>query len=512
VRKWMISVASGIIIPILGWLFYKPLRLFGQDFGDLFRDHRLMVIYGKSLYCAGGVAAIAFVSGILLAYFLFETELPGRVVAETVYYWPLILPPYFLATAWLSWFGDFGLLKNPFLKITGEWGGIFLLTLYLIPIMIIAIGNSQSQFMAEQKEAALMMGGHFKYFCRIWLPRSLPAALGGGFLVFIFAINNYAIPTILGLHTVITEIYAEFGAFYNYYRALVKIFPVLSFIGLAFFIVRQGFDRSITNESISRRLYPQDRRAALRWAGSGCWLSYLLLALLIPILGLFLKIGSWQNIAKTLHLTWEQIQFSLWFNMLSGFLIALFGLILVYIVNRHKINWPVPILFGLLILPPVFVGISLIFLFNRPFLEFIYNNGGLLFTGYVARFLPVIFILLLPTVQAIPRNLEEASRLLGRNFWQTGAKIFFPLIFPAFLMAWLIAFFLCNGEAECSILLYPPGVETISIRILSLLHYGTSPTVNSLVFIQLCILAIVAITINGLHHYFFKTRKRDQTE
>lgn len=113
---------------------------------------------------------------------------------------------------------------------------------------------------------------------------------------------------------------------------------------------------------------------------------------------------------------------------------------------------------------------------------------------------------MLPVVNSIPKELEEASLLTGKNQLQTKLRIVLPLLMPGLILGWLITFFFCQGEAELSILLYPPGAETISIRILSLLHYGSSEVVNGLVLGQIILLFLIA----GLSYFIYKFTFRNK--
>jgi iron(III) transport system permease protein len=491
----------GLIIVVLAVLFWQ--QPFIQSVNELLnglKEPRLLAIYNRTLLIALSATAFSLVLGLALAYFLFETKLPGVGVFRHTYYWPLILPPYFLATAWLTWLGDFGLLKNPALKINSEVGAVFLFTLYLTPLIVIAAANVLQNSETSLKEAALLMGTHGRYFWRIWLPRVLPAALGGGFLVFVIAVNNYSIPSILGINTVSTEVYAEFGAFYSFQRALVKMIPVFLVFLFLFLALKNKTVKGFSNLNLNLVQPICDERPFTRWGGFSCLLVYALASFLLPVSGLIIQVRSFENLRKSISLAWGQTLFSFWFSVLSALLILIPALCLAYIFVRQKKQGILPALATLLILPPVFAGILLIFLLNRPALNFIYQSGALLFLGYLARFLPLIFILLIPAVNAIPKELEDASLLTGAGPWKTRWNIFLPLVTPALFLAWGIGFLLCHGEAECSILLYPPGSETVSMRILSLLHYGTGPIVNGLVLFQLILLGLTVLFCNYLSH------------
>ncbi|HEX3043879.1 MAG TPA: ABC transporter permease subunit [Bacillota bacterium] len=475
---------------------------FFRDIIGVLSDQRIIAIYLRTLGIAFSTALVCFVLGLALSYFLHEVKLPGNKFFQIVYFWPFMLPPYFLATAWLAWLGNFGVLKGLNLNLNTPAGVVFLLSLHFSPIIMIAITNMLGDHEADQKEIALLMGKQGKYIWRIWLPRVLPAAGSGALLVFILTIHNYSIPSILGVNTISTEIYAEFGAFYNFYRALVKIIPVVVLIFLLLFLGRGYLWRSFANLNLTWRNYPQDERCGSRWVGFGLWSFYILLVFFLPFLGLELQIKSLSNIWNSITLAWDQIWFSLWFNAIAAIFIVIPAFLLAYLQSRRYITNAFPVLIIIFASPPVFLAIVLIYLLNHAGFNFISQSGLLLYLGYVLRFLPLVFILVLPVLATIPRELEEVSWLSGRTFWQTWRRILLPLAFPSLLLVWLVSFFFCHGEAECSILLYPPGAETIAMRTLSLLHYGTGPVVNGLVFTQMILLGVIAFGCIGCYRYW----------
>jgi iron(III) transport system permease protein len=45
---------------------------------------------------------------------------------------------------------------------------------------------------------------------------------------------------------------------------------------------------------------------------------------------------------------------------------------------------------------------------------------------------------------------------------------------------WYVMYLLCLWDVETLVLIYPPGGETLSLRIFNLLHYGHHAQVNAL--------------------------------
>jgi spermidine/putrescine transport system permease protein len=100
-----------------------------------------------------------------------------------------------------------------------------------------------------------------------------------------------------------------------------------------------------------------------------------------------------------------------------------------------------------LVIPFVVFGIALLILFKTAdvFFEqwFGFTIGLSIWTvviGHVVVFLPYAILVLAPRIERIDRRLEEAARDLGASNWRTFRSITLPLIAPAVLSSFLIAF------------------------------------------------------------------------
>jgi iron(III) transport system permease protein len=70
-----------------------------------------------------------------------------------------------------------------------------------------------------------------------------------------------------------------------------------------------------------------------------------------------------------------------------------------------------------------------------------------------------------------------------------------PMRWSAAMVAWLAALSISLGDLAASILVVPPGVTTLSIRIFGLLHYGVEDQVAGICLAMISIFAILAIVI-----------------
>jgi iron(III) transport system permease protein len=120
----------------------------------------------------------------------------------------------------------------------------------------------------------------------------------------------------------------------------------------------------------------------------------------------------------------------------------------------------------------------------------------------VARALPLVGLWLWSQFNSVPQDLLEAARSEGAGPWTQLLRIALPLR-PAGMAAALgIAFVLAISELSATLLVVPPGVTPISVRVFQLLHYGVDDRVAAL---ALSVFALTAITmiawrlVRGVH-------------
>jgi len=109
--------------------------------------------------------------------------------------------------------------------------------------------------------------------------------------------------------------------------------------------------------------------------------------------------------------------------------------------------------FSPLVVPYVVFGISLLVLFtfvDRLLAETtgFYIGLGLhsIVIGHVVVSLPYTILTIMPLLERLSVSLEEASHDLGASTWETFRRVTLPLLFPALISSFLIAFTLSFDE------------------------------------------------------------------
>lgn len=103
-----------------------------------------------------------------------------------------------------------------------------------------------------------------------------------------------------------------------------------------------------------------------------------------------------------------------------------------------------------------------------------------IYLGLLATTLPYVIFIVAARLQAIDRSLEDAARSLGAGPPATFLLITMPLALPAIVSGTLIAFIVAFNNFLIQYFLAPFGVETLPLKIYTLIRVGYLPDLNAL--------------------------------
>ena len=85
---------------------------------------------------------------------------------------------------------------------------------------------------------------------------------------------------------------------------------------------------------------------------------------------------------------------------------------------------------------------------------------------------PYVFTFVANSLDMIPSELEEASAIFGAPAWRTAAHVTLPLVLPALLAGFLVAFLQSMTLfGTPAILALPAGIDTMTTKIWSLFQF-----------------------------------------
>ncbi len=151
-----------------------------------------------------------------------------------------------------------------------------------------------------------------------------------------------------------------------------------------------------------------------------------------------------------------------------------------------------------LVLPDVLVGLSLLLLFVQmeQLLGWPAGRGALTVTlAHVSVSLSYVAVVVEARLADAGTELEEAAMDLGASPAGAFLRITLPLLTPALLSGWLLAFTLSLDDLVVATFTSGPGASTLPMVVFSAVKLGVTPELNALATV---ILLIVAVTLGGL--------------
>lgn len=129
-----------------------------------------------------------------------------------------------------------------------------------------------------------------------------------------------------------------------------------------------------------------------------------------------------------------------------------------------------------IVMPEVVTGISLLLLFVTLDID----RGFLTITLAHITFTSVfVAVTVQARLKSFDRNLEEAARDLGCRPFPAFMLVTLPIIAPAIVSGWLLAFVLSLDDLVIATFTTGPGATTFPIRIFSAMRMGVKPDINA---------------------------------
>ncbi|HLU14286.1 MAG TPA: ABC transporter permease subunit [Burkholderiaceae bacterium] len=155
-----------------------------------------------------------------------------------------------------------------------------------------------------------------------------------------------------------------------------------------------------------------------------------------------------------------------------------------------------------LVIPEVVLGISLLLMFVELGTVFGWPGGNGIFTiwvGHVTLCVAYVAIIVQSRIRDLDRSLEEAALDLGASPLKVFFTITVPLISPALLAAWLLAFTLSLDDVVIAAFLSGPGYTTLPLEVFSRVRLGLKPEINALATLFILVVGIFVIVANRMH-------------
>ncbi len=253
----------------------------------------------------------------------------------------------------------------------------------------------------------------------------------------------------------------------------------------------------------------------------GFTLLYIALIVLIPLSAAFLKTATmswpafWEAVSSPRVVASYRLTFGASFA--AALVNAVFGLIVAWVLVRYE--FPLKRLVDALVdlpfaLPTAVAGIALTALYAGngwigqvlPFKVSFTPLGVFVALTFIG--LPFVVRTVQPVLEDLHKEVEEAAATLGADRWQTFVKVIFPILTPALLTGFALAFARALGEYGSVIFIagnMPMVSEITPLLIITKLEQYDYPGATAIACVMLVAAFALLLAINGLQAW---TRSR----
>ena len=160
-----------------------------------------------------------------------------------------------------------------------------------------------------------------------------------------------------------------------------------------------------------------------------------------------------------------------------------------------------------LVMPEVITGLSLLLLFIGIGLDRGVLTIVLAHTTFAMCYVSVVVS---SRLVSFDRSLEEAALDLGCSPWQAFRLVTLPIIAPAVISGWLLAFTLSLDDLVIASFTAGPSATTLPIKIFSAVRLGVSPEINALSTIMIAIVTVGVISASLISKQASLKQQRDK--
>jgi len=209
---------------------------------------------------------------------------------------------------------------------------------------------------------------------------------------------------------------------------------------------------------------------------------------------------------------WVSVQVAFWTACAS----VVLGTLAAMVMTRFR-DFPGKTIFGGLItaplvMPEVITGLSILLLFVSigPIIGIGEQRGMLtIWIAHVTFCMAFVTVVISSRLGELDRSLEEAAMDLGANRLKVFFVITLPIIAPALISGWLLAFTMSLDDLVIASFVSGPSSTTLPMKVFSSVRLGVSPKINALATLMIVAVSAAAVIGWWVMHREERKRQRD---
>ena len=521
------------IVPILYQSFRdRPLYEAGGlltpgNYTRLFTDAGFGQVIMNTAIFAVGTTVLTLLIAIPMAVLVVRTKLPfGRLLGLSMQ-WPFFISTLILGFGWITLYGPAGFISVQVRQVLGflPWnlyslGGMAVTeAVGLAPIAYVFCANALRQSDASLESAARVCGaGPLRILFKVVVPMLRPPIVYSSILVFSMSLETLSVPLLYG-----TPVRIEVFSTFLYTNGLQSIQPDYGILGAASTIILAV---TIGTVAIQAKVLKNAQRfisvrgkatrprlldlGKFKWVAAAAIVIYIVFGALLPILGLVfrsftmiftplanpfdsLTLSNYERVF-TFPVYVQSITNSVIVAAVGAALVSVLALLAVLVARRSPFRFARSVEYLALIpqaMPGIIVGIGFFWVFA------LMPGGGLVqgtlmavIIAFGLRALPTAFGSIAPAIMQIGRELDDAARTSGADWFGAFFRILRTLLKPAFVGALILVFVTMMKEYSAALFLSSANTGVIGTTMLDLWVQGNTGSVAALATIQIAITAV----------------------
>jgi iron(III) transport system permease protein len=530
----VLLACSGLVVFPIAMLFASSVvdgggHLSFKAFELLLTEPGIAAAAVNSLFFMAYVTALCLALGVPLAWLVARTDVPAKLCIRGAIAVAFIIPSFINVIAWIflaapnsgylnkllvSWLG----LATPPFNIFSFGGLVFIETAHLFPVVFFAVASALGNIDASHEQAARMLGaGRWRTTMTITLPLVAPAVVASATLCMLDALSSFGAPAAIGtmanFSVLSTAIYGLLTYPPRLALAAAASLPIVLYT-LGCLWLQQHYLRRNNFVTVTGKATPPQLIGLGPWrypalvvvltiVGCAAVLPFgaLVVLSLLKAFGTALSFGNfglehYRAVFDASFTVFPSVKNSLLLALSAATLCVLLGVTTAWLVERTAmpgrgiIGATVMVAYGF---PSIILGVGVML----GYIDILYGTLTIILIAYVARHLPIAFVLVRSLAKQVSPELEEAARILGAGRLRSLIDITYPVLRPAAFIAWLLIFSLCLREQPMSAILTQSGTEVMSTMVLQFIEDG-SIEVAAAISVLIVVVSMVTIGVARL--------------
>lgn len=478
-----------------------------------------------SLFLAVGMTVIAVPIGVVLAFLVVRTDVPGRAWLEPLVIIPTFMSAVVLAFGYVVALGPVGFVSLAVKSVIGTvpW------YIYSVPSIAVVAGlthvphvylyaaSALRNLGSDIEEAARTTGaGPWTVAVTVSLPMVMPAVLYAAVLVFFLGFELFGLPLVLGdpegvlvLSTYLYKLTNKLGV--PSYQLMAVVVVAIILIAVPLVVLQRHLlrhaSRYVSIRGKGARKQPL-KLGLWRWPAFAFVLGWFAFTVVVPMAGIGLRsvVTGWGEGVRLLDvLTLDHfrelshhgdviraILNTLGVAVIGGAVTVACFTCVALATHRWNSIWSKLVDYTAMIpraMPGVVAGLAMlwIFLFVKP-LNPLRATMISVWLAYSVVWFAYGLRMISGALMQIAPELEEAGRSVGATRGQVARFVTVPLIKGGMVAAWLLVFLIFAREYSTGVYLLAPGTEVIGSLMVSLWGTGAIDLVSALAVVNTVII------------------------